>query len=41
MGKHRVIDKTFDQMNLNDEIWKNQEQEGIYIFFKKNIHIII
>ena len=37
-AKQRVIDKTFDQMNLNDE--KKKEQEGIYIF-QRNIHIII
>ena len=35
-AKHRVIDKTFDQMNLNDE--KKKEQEGIYIFSKEHTH---
>ena len=35
-AKQRVIDKTFDQMNLNDE--KKKEQEGIYIFSKEHTH---
>ncbi len=35
-AKERVIDKTFDQMNLIDE--KKKNQEGLYIFSKEHTH---
>ena len=35
-AKERVIDKTFDQMNLIDE--KKKNKEGLYIFSKEHTH---
>ncbi len=35
-AKERVIDQTFDQMNLLDE--NKKEQEGLYIFSKEHTH---
>ena len=35
-AKQRVIDQTFDQMNLLDQ--KKKDQEGLYIFSKEHTH---
>ena len=35
-AKQRVINQTFDQMNLTDE--KKRKEEGLYIFSKEHTH---